>query len=104
MYPSDSSSPSSLFAHFRAYGWLGAATGLLLLIPALAMRFTTEVNWSLADFLAMGLLLFGVSSTGVFVGRKLSPRHRWLLGGALFLAFLYLWAELAIGVFSKLGS
>lgn len=31
--------------------------GVLLLIPYIAMRFTTEVNWTAFDFAAMGFML-----------------------------------------------
>ena len=35
--------------------WGGAA--LLLALPAVAMRFTTEVDWGPEDFITMGILL-----------------------------------------------
>ena len=37
------------------YMWAGAA--VLLSIPFIAMRFTTEVNWSAFDLMIMGALL-----------------------------------------------
>lgn len=37
-------------------------TGLLLLVPLVAMQFTDEVRWNLADFVVAGALLFGVSA------------------------------------------
>ena len=35
-----------------------AAAGLLM-VPLVAMRFTSEVNWSVFDFIVAGVLLFG---------------------------------------------
>ena len=34
-------------------------TGVILLIPLLAMQFTDEVDWQIGDFLIGGLLIFG---------------------------------------------
>ncbi|HSR38830.1 MAG TPA: hypothetical protein VLL95_07940, partial [Phnomibacter sp.] len=41
-----------------------AFVGILLLIPFIAMQFTSEVNWSGFDFLVAGVLLLG---TGLLV-------------------------------------
>ncbi|RZL46831.1 MAG: hypothetical protein EOP00_13805, partial [Pedobacter sp.] len=41
----------------------GVVAGILV-IPFIAMQFTNEVNWDLADFLIMGALLF---TTGVVI-------------------------------------
>jgi len=38
------------------------ATVLLLLIPAVAMQFTSEVSWGPGDFLVAGTLLFGAGA------------------------------------------
>jgi protein-S-isoprenylcysteine O-methyltransferase Ste14 len=44
---------------------------LLLLIPFLAMQFTSEVNWTLSDFLVAGVLLFGTGLLIELAFRKL---------------------------------
>lgn len=49
---------------------LAGATGLLLLIPLIAMQFTNEVAWSLSDFTLMGTLIFGTGFTYQFITRK----------------------------------
>ncbi len=86
------------------FGWIALATGLLLLVPLVAMQFTTEVNWGLLDFVVMGSVLFGGGSLFVLAARK-APRRYWFAIGVVFAAaFLYGWAELAVGVFTDLGS
>ena len=84
--------------------WIALATGAVLLIPLIAMQFTTEVNWDRSDFIVMGSLLFGTASLLVIVGRRVARKHRVLIGSLFIAAFLYIWAELAVGIFTNLGS
>ena len=46
-----------LWTGLRILGWLGVAA--VLIAPAIAMRFTTEVNWTQSDFVFAGILLIG---------------------------------------------
>ncbi len=74
--------------------------GILLLIPLVAMQFTTEVNWSVTDFITMGILLLGTGLTIELVLRKVkSVRNRLILCGVILLIFFLIWAELAVGIF-----
>ncbi|MCE7031423.1 hypothetical protein LY625_02085 [Lysobacter sp. GX 14042] len=84
--------------------WIALGTGLLLLSPLVAMQFTPEVVWTRSDFLVMGVLLFGIASLFVFLARKVQRRHRLLVGLACAAVFLWIWAELAVGVFTDWGS
>jgi len=83
--------------------WIALATGLILLIPLVAMQFTSEVSWTLFDFVIAGVLLFGTGLTFVLVARKI-PKHRVAIGIVLVIALLYIWAELAVGIFTTWGS
>ena len=82
----------------RIFLWFALATLVLLLIPLLAMQFTDEVNWGLGDFLIMGVLIFGFSSLFILVTRKIPIKKPAIFGFALFIVFLIIWAELAVGI------
>ena len=84
--------------------WIALATGLILLIPLIAMQFITEVNWDRIDFIVMGVLLFSTGSLFVLVARRFPRRRRVVIGTMFVVAFLYVWAELAVGIFTNLGS
>ena len=90
--------------HDGVFIWIAFATGVILLIPAIAMQFTNEVSWDETDFVVMGSLLFGMASLFVLAARRVPRKHRVLIGTMSTAAFLYIWAELAVGVFTNLGS
>lgn len=73
---------------------------LLLCIPLIAMQFTKEVQWDVADFLIMGMLLIGTACLCEFTMRKFrNVKHRLLICGAILLIFFLVWGELAVGIF-----
>jgi hypothetical protein len=75
-------------------------TGLILVVPLIAMQFSDEVRWGLADFIIVGCLLFGTGLMYEFLARRVSTtRHRVILGIVLLVAFFLVWAELAVGIF-----
>lgn len=75
------------------------ATGLLLLVPLVAMQFTAEVAWGVVDFLAAGALLFGAGAAMVLAMRRFErPLQRGLALAAIGLCFVLVWAELAVGI------
>lgn len=73
----------------------------LLMIPLIAMQFTDEVQWGFFDFLVMGILLLATGLSIDFIARKVRNRQNRILMilGAIF-AFLLIWAELAVGIFT----
>ena len=95
---------SSLLFQNRVFIWIALATAAVLLIPLVAMQFTPEVAWEATDFIVMGSLLFGMSSLFVLAARKLPGKRRFFVGAVFVVVFLYVWAELAVGVFTNLGS
>ena len=77
--------------------------GLLLLVPLIAMRFTTEVNWTLGDFIIGGLLLLSTGLSCELAIRSLKKiEHRIAVCAAILAAFILIWGELATGFFGKL--
>ncbi len=86
-----------------AFAWVALATGAVLLLPLLVMQFTTEVQWTGFDFAIMGMLLFAMASGFVLLARKMRSRHWPWLAILFVLAFLAIWAQLAVGVFTRLG-
>jgi hypothetical protein len=76
------------------------ATALLLLVPAVSMQFTSEVNWGPEDFIAAAVMLLGASFVYVMAARKVkTARRRMLAGAGVLLVLLTVWAELAVGIF-----
>lgn len=93
-----------LIARNSIFAWVAAASCTLLLIPISAMQFTAAVNWGIGDFVVMGILLFATGSVFVLAARRIRPKRWWVVGVLLGAVFLYVWAELAVGVFTNLGS
>ena len=76
-----------------------AGTLLILAIPLVAMQFTTEVNWSVTDFVVMGLLLVGVGLAFVLITRHAGSFVYRLAGlAAIGSTFLLIWVNLAVGL------
>ena len=73
---------------------------ILLLIPLIAMQFTSEVQWKLMDFVVMGCLLTGAGIMAVFAWRKIHTKTGRIAAIVMILVGLLLvWAELAVGIF-----
>ena len=75
---------------------------LLLLVPLIGMRITEEINWSLFDFIIMGVLILSVSNGINFtLSKTKNLKNRIIYIGILGLLFLLVWAELAVGIFGS---
>ncbi|MEN9327691.1 MAG: hypothetical protein RI947_499 [Candidatus Parcubacteria bacterium] len=96
---------NDLIMQNKVFIWIAMATGFILLIPLIAMQFTSEVVWDQTDFIIIGILVFGMGSLFVLTARKVrNTMHRVVLGIAFAVALIYIWAELAVGIFTNLGS
>lgn len=88
----------------KVFTWITGTGCVLFLMPLVAMQFTSEVSWDETDFLVWAILLSVAGGACLWVSRKL-PRREWLGAGALIaVVFVYIWAELAVGIFTNLGN
>lgn len=95
---------TALAQNWRLTMWIALAG--LLALPAIAMMVGAEgFAWGPGDFIIMAIML-GVLGLGIeFVGRVAKTSQGRAIGiGVAILAFLWLWAELAVGVFTTWGS
>ena len=83
---------------WRIVGW-GSAVAILV-APFVAMQLDAEgVNWTVGDFVAMGIMLGTIG--GAFELAARMSRNRYYRAGAglaLLGAFLLVWANLAVGI------
>ena len=78
---------------------------LILLVPLVAMQFTDEVVWTRSDFVVAGVLLFGSVLVYELATRNMgNAKKRVAVGIVVVAVLLWLWAELAVGVFTNWGS
>ena len=81
---------------------IALGTGLILLIPLLAMQFTDEVVWDLTDFIVAGVLLFSAGLAYELIAKKMSTTaYRVAVAIAIVIVFFLIWAELAVGIFGS---
>lgn len=94
---------SALLTPARVIGWGTIAT--LLLLPAIAMRFTTEVRWTPADFAFAAVMLGGVGLAFEMAVRATGSRA-WRAGAATALGagLVLLWANAAVGIVGNEGA
>ncbi|NVD45781.1 hypothetical protein [Qipengyuania atrilutea] len=82
--------------------WIAIA--VVLTMPFIAMQFDNGVHWTASDFIIMGLLMAFFVGTFQLVARMKFARGKvWIIGGGMLLLFLYIWAELAVGIFNIPG-
>lgn len=89
-------------SHFWRNPWrilLWGTVSTLLLLPLIAMQFTTEVNWTGFDFVVAGILLGGTAvliELGYRLSANLSGRAGWAL--LVLTCLLLIWINLAVGI------
>ena len=74
----------------------------LLLIPMATMLISDEINWSIFDFLVMGVLLFSFGvSINIILNNTKNSKIRITFFTFLILIFSLIWIELAVGIFES---
>ena len=75
---------------------------VLLCIPLIAMQLTSEVVWTLSDFIIAGILLLGTGIVIEVVARNVRSKKARIVMiiGTLMVLFL-VWAEMAVGIFGS---
>ncbi|WP_296048862.1 hypothetical protein [uncultured Alteromonas sp.] len=79
------------------------ATLAILLLPLTAGMLTSEVNWSVMDFIVMGSLIFITGSALLITVKHAQRPARLVLCCLTLVIFLFVWVELAVGIFFNLG-
>ncbi len=86
-----------LTSTLRLIGWTLVAA--LLITPAVAMRFTEEVQWTMSDFLFAGIILIGA---GVIAELAVRASGAWSYrigaGLAVLASVLLIWINGAVGI------
>ena len=82
---------------FRRLVWGGAA--FLLLLPAVAMLFTEEMNWTAADFIVWGVMLL-VACVSYEIAARIARSNAYMAAAGIAVAgaFLMTWVNLAVGI------
>lgn len=92
----------ALATPWRVVGWGAIAT--LILLPAIAMQFTSEVRWTKGDFVFAIVMLGGV---GLAFEMAVRATGSWAYRGgaaiALGAGLLLLWANAAVGIVGNEG-
>ena len=63
--------------------------------------YINDFNWSLVDFIIMGVLIFSFLSFTSLIRKKFSGIKEVLAIIIVFIVFILLWAELAVGIFGS---
>lgn len=81
----------------RLIGWTLVAG--LLITPAVAMRFTDEVQWTISDFVSAGVILIGAGAIAELAVRASGDwSYRIGAGLAVLASVLLLWITGAVGI------
>jgi hypothetical protein len=92
----------SIVTHNKRLIVILLAIACVLLLPAVAMRFTDEVSWTWFDFgVAGGLLLAAGLTFEFFARRGGSTKSRVIAGIAIAAVLVVVWLELAVGIFGS---
>ncbi|MGN6278770.1 MAG: hypothetical protein ACTHM8_08605 [Sphingomonas sp.] len=87
---------------WRIVGW--SLAGGLLLVPLIAMQFTSDVAWTLGDFLFFGALIGMIGAGYEVLARRGGGLYQLGAAVALAAAFLMIWSNAAVGIIGDEGN
>ena len=77
----------------------------IIIITILLVPYLTRMPWTASDYVVAAVLLCGTGFMFELVTNNISSSKKKLVaGGAVLLVAIYIWAELAVGIFTSLGS
>ncbi len=80
---------------------IATVTLLILVVPLVGMWPLDEFDWGFAEFVSIGAIIFVTGLALDWVVRKVDKKYRLLAVIGIILAFILLWAELAVGIFNS---
>lgn len=84
---------------FKTIALPALITGLILLIPLIAMQFSDEVVWTAGDFIFAGLALFAAGVTYTLTTRAAGETvYRIAMAAALLSGLMLIWVNGAVGI------
>jgi hypothetical protein len=74
----------------------------ILCIPLIATQFSTEVNWTVLDFVTAAVFLFGTGLLSLkLYSKSRTSKYYLILFILVLLAFILVWVEMAVGIFDS---
>ncbi len=76
-----------------------------LFVAFLGNQFVDGWNWSISDFIIMSILIFGTGLLIELASKKIKKKnHKYIAIFLILAGLLWLWVELAVGLFTNWGS
>jgi hypothetical protein len=85
-----------LIGRLRIAGW--SLVAAMLALPAVAMQFTSEVDWTTTDFAVFGAMLLIAGGLIELAARARNVAYLFAAALAVGAGFLTVWAALAVGI------
>ena len=87
----------------KFFMWPTVVTLLLFLVVWIGMQYSNEISWNLMDFVMAAVLIYGSFVSYAIISTKM-PKHKNMIAFGIIVVFVYIWAELAVGIFTNWGS
>lgn len=86
----------------KQFVYLMVGVAGLLMLPLIGSYISTEINWSLFDYIVMGILLTAAGLIAILVYNRFKNRKfKFLYLAIIGVVFLLIYIELAVGLFGS---